>query len=218
MSTTTPVFNLVIHSGYESVTIGLYKNGHNIALQNLDKKIVSAFLMPSLIDLLKKSRLMFQDLSFIGVHSGPAPFTTLRVGITTVNGIGFATHIPLIPVNGLELLSTIYKDYVVLLNAFCDDVYIGINGKVLCQNINTFIEQQQYSDKIVTYIGNAVPLHQKRIEDALGSKAHFLTEYPHQASIDMIAKSAYTKWLDKQDITAQVLPVYLKQYSAKIAH
>ncbi len=124
-----PVFHLVIHSGYQALSIGLYNGAQNVAIQTLDKKTVSAYLMQSILDLLREHTLTFSDLSFIAAHSGPAPFTTLRVGIATANGIGFATGLPLMGINGLEALSKIYPEYTVILNAFCDDIYIGKNGK-----------------------------------------------------------------------------------------
>ncbi len=49
-------------------------------------------------------RLRFLDLAFIAAHQGPAPFTTLRVCLTTVNGFAFATGMPLIGINGLQEL------------------------------------------------------------------------------------------------------------------
>ena len=54
--------------------------------------------------MLKQHALTFSGLAFIAAHQGPAPFTTLRVCLTTVNGFAFATQVPLIGVNGLKEL------------------------------------------------------------------------------------------------------------------
>jgi tRNA threonylcarbamoyl adenosine modification protein YeaZ len=218
MLPTPSVFHLVIHSGYNSVFIGLYDRTQSIDTRTLDKKTVSAFLVPSILDFLTEHTTTFNDLSFIAVHSGPAPFTTLRVGIATANGLGFATHAPIIPVSGLQALSKLYPDYTVLLNAFCDDVYIGKNGVLSCQNIDLFLKQQQETITTpTTYIGNGVTLHYDKIKDALGSMVHIPADYPYEASLDTIAQEAYSKWENKQDLLPQVLPVYLKEYSAKQA-
>ncbi len=209
-------FHLVIHSGYQSVFMGLYDRTKNIDTVSLDKKTVSAFLVPSLLEFLIQHEITFGDLSFIGVHSGPAPFTTLRVGITTANGLAFATKIPLIPVNGLETLSMLYPEYTVLLNAFCDDVYVGKKGAVSCQNIDAFLQQESVLSQKITYIGNGAHLHEKKIKDALGAMTHIPADYPYEASLEDIAHAACTKWQAKKDITDQVIPTYLKEYSAKI--
>ena len=192
------VFHLVIHSGYQAVSIGLYRDAKNLTVQTLDKKLVSAFLMQSILELLVEHTLKFSDLSFISAHSGPAPFTTLRVGIATANGIGFATGLPLIGINGLEALSLLYPEYTVILNAFCDDIYIGKNGETSCENIDIFLQQQAaIITEPVTYIGNGVALHHEKIKSVLGRKVHLLADYPYEADIEVIAQAGYTKWLRK---------------------
>lgn len=212
------VFHLVIHSGYVALSIGLYNCATRLAVQTLDKKTVSAYLMQSIMDMLTEHTLKFTDLSYITAHSGPAPFTTLRVGIATANGIGYATGIPLIGINGLETLSKSYPEYTVILNAFCDDVYIGKNGEASCENIDKFLELQAATIKEpVTYIGNGVALHHEKIQLMLGRKVHILSDYPYEADIEMIAQAGYTKWLNKIDIVNQIIPTYLKQYSARIS-
>ncbi len=212
------IFYLVVNGGYQAVVIGLYCNAKNLALQTLDKKNVSAFLMQSILDLIKKHTLKISDLSFIAAHSGPAPFTTLRAGVATVNGIGFATGIPLIGINGLEILSKIYPEYTVILNAFCDDVYIGKNGKTSCENIDIFLQEEAAEITTpVTYIGNGVTLHHKKIKNILEKKVQLIADYPFEADIKIIAQAGYHNWVKKAHIVNQIIPTYLKNYSAKIA-
>ncbi|MBY0109729.1 MAG: tRNA (adenosine(37)-N6)-threonylcarbamoyltransferase complex dimerization subunit type 1 TsaB [Candidatus Babeliaceae bacterium] len=211
-------FYLVVNSGYQAVGIGLYCDTENVSTLSLDKKTVSAFLMQSILELLQEHALKFSDLSFISTHSGPAPFTTLRVGIATVNGIGFATGLPLIGINGLKELSKVYPEYTVILNAFCDDVYIGKNGKTSCENIDIFLQEESAAiTKPVTYIGNGVALHYEKIKGVLGKKVQLIGDYPYEANIELIAQAAYDAWQKKERIVNQVIPIYLKQYSAKIA-
>ncbi len=211
-------FYLIIHSGYQSVFIGLYNRTQAVSIQTLDKKMVSGFLFITLLDILKCHELIFADLSFIGVHAGPAPFTTLRVGVTTSNGIAFAAGLPLVAVNGLEVLSNLYPEYTVLLNAFCDDVYVGQGSSLSCQNIDAFLHNQASSiTQPVTYIGNGVALHHEKIKHVLGDRAVLLHDYPYEASIDMIAQYAYRQWSAGANSVKQVMPVYMKEYSAKMA-
>lgn len=212
------VLHLVIHSGYHAAAIALYRDTHPVAVQELDKKTVSAFLMPSILKLLQEHTLHFKNISFITAHAGPAPFTTLRIGIATANGIGFATGIPLIGINGLAALSAAYPEYTVILNAFCNDVYIGKNGQTSCENIDLFIQKELVSPSVpVTYIGNAVPLYYEQIKNMLGYKAQLINDYPYEANIDLIAQAGYTRWLKKENLTNQIIPMYLKHYSAKVS-
>jgi tRNA threonylcarbamoyladenosine biosynthesis protein TsaB len=212
------IFYLVVHSGYQAVNVGVYHNAQNLGIRTLDKKIVSSLLMSSILELLQEHTLKFADLAFISAHSGPAPFTTLRVGIATANGIGFATGLPLIGINGLQALSKVYPEYTVILNAFCDDLYIGKDGQTSCENVDTFLQQQAATiTEPVTYIGNGVALHHEKIKNILGAKAQLLADYPYEADIETITQAAYNKWLKQENITNQIIPTYLKQYSAKLA-
>jgi tRNA threonylcarbamoyladenosine biosynthesis protein TsaB len=49
--------------------------------------------------------LTLRDLSLLAVGLGPGPFTGLRVGLATIEGLAFATGLPVVGVSGLEALA-----------------------------------------------------------------------------------------------------------------
>ena len=61
------------------------------------QKLGSQVLLPMIVNLLKKNKLKFKDLSAIEVNVGPGSFTGTRVGVTVANALGFALNLP---VNG----------------------------------------------------------------------------------------------------------------------
>ncbi|CAF1594216.1 unnamed protein product [Didymodactylos carnosus] len=102
-----------------------------IELYTLDSIKVSKCLLITIETIFKKFDISLKDLSFLGAHIGPAPYTTLRVVLATLNGINFAAGTPLIGVNGLTAFLK-YLDNtqtnIVLLNAFGNDLYYGISS------------------------------------------------------------------------------------------
>lgn len=54
----------------------------------------------------EKTKLNIRDIDKIFVVNGPGSFTGIRVGVTIAKTIGYCLHIPVIPLNELELLAT----------------------------------------------------------------------------------------------------------------
>lgn len=57
----------------------------------------SQVLLPMIVEILKKNKLKFDDLSAIEVNIGPGSFTGTRVGVAVANALGYALNLP---VNG----------------------------------------------------------------------------------------------------------------------
>jgi tRNA threonylcarbamoyl adenosine modification protein YeaZ len=87
-------------------------------------------LIPAFNSILKEHNLQLSEIACVGINTGPGPFNTLRSIIATANALAFAQHIPLVGCNGLELLleNSPDKNTVVILDAFGNDVYFGIQA------------------------------------------------------------------------------------------
>lgn len=68
----------------------------------------SQVLLPSIVKILKKNKLVLRDLKGIEVNPGPGSFTGTRVGVAVANALGFALKIP---VNGKKgkIVEPIYE-------------------------------------------------------------------------------------------------------------
>lgn len=223
MSNKTPFF-LVFHSTYTSIQIGLFSGKTCIFQVYEDKKQASKNILLLVDNILKKAQIQLSDCAFIAAHQGPAPFTTLRVVITTVNGVGLAAQLPLIGVNGLYALLYEHADKqteytVALLNAFCDDVYFGIYKKDTHEIITGYTAIQDLPQIIrpqaqVTFMGNGVLLCTDFIT-ATWKNSAIKEPLPEICSLQELGKIAYAKWQRQENITHQILPLYLKESSAR---
>lgn len=206
---------------YENIEIALFNNVLLLEKEVIDKINASKNLVPKIDMLLKNNNISPQDLAFIGVNKGPGPFTTLRVVITTANALNFALAIPLIGIDGLDAIITEYEDIkwpvtVALLNAYNNDVYYAIESNKQIQkgwkNIQELIDQlkSQFINTKIRFIGNGANLFSSLIKENFDTFAYIQEPTPQTCSIEQIAKMSLINWQNKQNITEQVLPLYLK--------
>ena len=220
------ILSLILQADYHQVSLALCKDSTIIETNIDSKQNASRNLVSRMQSLLEKHSFNWDDLSFIGINQGPAPFTTLRVIITTANGLNFAKKIPLVGVDGIQTFLREHKAStpvtVVLLNAFAKDVYFGI--KTDNQTITTGWEnhivflktlQQDFEQTDITFIGNGVLLFEKEIKEVFKDKAHIPDPLPEYTSIEAITQAAFDQWERKENVHDMLLPLYLKTQEYK---
>lgn len=209
---------LALQSTYSVIEVGIFQENAQIDSTSIDKFKASQDLIPVINNLLTKNKYDLSHLSFIAVNQGPAPFTTLRVTIATANGIGFASHIPLVGVDALHTLLSLptHKNTIVMLNAFNHDLYVGMKYNDVvetgCFKALPFLQDlaQKNGEAPIEFMGNAVPLYAPIIQELFNKQAHItypLIEYP---TLEQIAHAAFTRWQEKEQISYQLFPLYLK--------
>ena len=79
----------------------------DIVIENHNEKYHSAFLIPTIVSILKKNQLTMQDIDVIGTNVGPGSFTGIRACVTVARVIAQQLDCPLVGVSSLEILSKI---------------------------------------------------------------------------------------------------------------
>ncbi|HML19631.1 MAG TPA: tRNA (adenosine(37)-N6)-threonylcarbamoyltransferase complex dimerization subunit type 1 TsaB [Candidatus Dependentiae bacterium] len=215
---------ICIHNTYNSVESALACDNVILASCSLAKEVASAHLIPTIDALLTTNKYTLADVNYIIVNQGPAPFTTLRTVIVTVNGIAFAQKIPLVGVDALEACMQEYQHNsslktVVLLNAFNRAVYYGINdpstGSI--QKGYAPIEEclemvhSMYLDTPIQFIGNGTDLYRSEIKSSFASQAQIPEPLPLTASLEQILYTGNTHVKNGLGITHFIEPLYLKK-------
>lgn len=213
------VFFLVLQSTYHAVELAFYEDEQERDRMSLDKTIASKELLRAIDRLLARQNIPFKELSFIAVNQGPGPFTTLRVVIATVNGLSFATKVPLVGVDGFDaLLAETKKEeaiQVVLLNAFNRDVYYAIAKDNQVEkgyrNIDLLFDdlRKQLPEKKIFLSGNGTLLYRSIIEEKMGDQAIILPK-PEIPSLTYLAQLGLSQW-QQGSIHNQLQPIYLKR-------
>lgn len=218
---------LALQNTYDQVQLGLFSfEGNLVAECFIDKQDASKDLIPVLAQFLSDHKKRLSDLPCIIVNQGPGPFTTLRVVISTVNGLSFATGIPLIGVDALETSRRAWHDATypitaIMFNAFAFDVYTIIEKQSTVifkgyKNIDQLLDMLQKEPGIIRCMGNGATMYQEKIKSVLGNRAIIPDQNPHYCSLETIARQGYAQWKAGNKGVTQLLPLYLKQHAATI--
>lgn len=222
------VYSLILQSDYNNVSVALCKDSVLLEVSIDTKHKASINLVSQMNGLLKNQNLAWSDIAFIGLNQGPAPFTTLRVIITTANGLNFAHKIPLVGVDGIKTFLEEQKQStpltIVLLNAFAKDVYFGIkkDDQIIAtgwENHKVFLEsvRKDYINTPITFVGNGALLYEKEIKGIFGDYATMPTPFQDYCSIESIITQSYKQWEKKENVADMLLPLYLKTQEYKTA-
>jgi tRNA threonylcarbamoyl adenosine modification protein YeaZ len=218
---------IAIQNTYDIFETALFINNTLVDKRCEDKHNTSKLFIPILDELLTKNGAKISDFDFCAVNCGPGPFSTLRSIIASVNGLHFATNIPLIGIDGLEATfleyyDNSYENTVVLLNAFNNEVYylIAHHDQILSkgyQKIDKFLQEikHQIPDSI-HFLGNGLMLHQSLIKETLGNNTIIKETNPAMCSVEMIGKIGLERWLLKQGTTSVVMPLHLKKHAVEL--
>lgn len=209
---------LVAQSTYNNIEIGIYQDESCLKFASINKMDATSLLIPELDKLLHSLKIRLSYLDFIAVNKGPAPFTTLRVLLSTINGIALATNIPLVEVSTLECLlnsnsSDEYKFTLVLLNAFSNDAYYALKTPketlIGCENIEGLIEKIKSlsNNEKIKVVGNGVNTFKENLKEL---NCFIPNSNPEFTTLDEIAKESLVKW-NQKEITEKILPLYLKE-------
>ncbi len=218
---------LVIHITSSVCTIALIKHETVCSQTSVDKYTASKNLIPMIHNLLTSSSIMLSDVSCIIVNQGPAPFSTLRSVLATVNGLHLATAIPLVGIDTLKAMLYEYKNSthrtIVLLNAFNNDVYFAIeqydsNPLTGYKKIDALASDiaHTYNNEQIIFIGDGALIHKEVISTTLGDNALISLNAPHFCSLEYLSTLGLQQY--KKGITNShyLLPLYLKKHPVEL--
>jgi tRNA threonylcarbamoyl adenosine modification protein YeaZ len=213
---------LTLQSTYTGIEIGIFVDGKQVAYATETKFNATKNFTILMERLLGDAQTSLSELDFIAVNSGPAPFTTLRTVMASVNGLAFATHIPLIGVSGLEAFLQEHTNdkwscTLYLLNAFAGAVYYGIEvdgtlEKIGCMALDdmlTFLATR-FPIGTIRFLGNGTILYALRIKEFFGDRAFIPAIIPEGPTLSFVAAHAYHQWRSGYQGVSQLLPLYLK--------
>lgn len=98
-------------------------------VDNTKNSYHTAFLIPVIIELLKKLDMTMQDMDGIGVNMGPGSFTGIRASATVARIMAQQLNIPVVGISSLQIYSNLNntsKDALCLLDARKGMAYIAV--------------------------------------------------------------------------------------------
>lgn len=218
-------FFLVLQANHSFYEVGIFSNQNCLSMHQEDKRFASKNLIPTIQSLLQKNNLSLAEISAIGINQGPGPFTSLRIAVTTANGLSFASGILLSGHNSLEALLCEYtnQNYAVtiaLLNAYNNDLYYGIQTheglEIGCMNHETLFANllKRFAKTPLCFIGNGTALYRAKII-SLFSEAFLPDPLPQECSLQQLAFMTFQDYSKQHNLKTSILPYYLKDIAYK---
>jgi tRNA threonylcarbamoyladenosine biosynthesis protein TsaB len=209
--------------------IGVVEKDEILAEVKFSVKITYSEILLSCIDqALKNVGLKINHLDGFAISIGPGSFTGLRIGLSTLKGLSFATGKPLASVPSLDALAflSLYCQYpvVTMLDAKKDQVYAAIyetkDGELKRKSDYLVTEVEDLVRSIsqkTLFVGPGARVFQKRLIELLKDKAHFsLAEQslPSGATVALLGSKKLIS--GRVEDIADSEPMYLRKSEAEL--
>lgn len=185
-------------------------------------------IMADIDNALKRSGFTIDDIDVFGIASGPGSFTGLRVGLSTLKGLSYATGKKVVSVSTLEAFAwnVTFSPHLIcpLLDARKKEVYAGVfewsgDGftKIIDEQTVTIDKLLAAIGKSVIFLGEGALLYKNPIQAALGEKALFGAPQhmvPSPANVACLCmRKARNNMFDNPE---QLVPRYIRKCEAEL--
>jgi len=209
--------------------IGIIEGDEILVELKFSIKITYSEILLSCIDqALKNIDLKMDDIDGFAISIGPGSFTGLRIGLSTLKGLCFATKRPLASVPSLDALAylSLYCQYpvVTMLDAKKNQVYAAIyetkNGELKRQTDYLVMDVEDLVNKIsqkVLFVGPGAKVYKQKLIELLGENAYFSLGEQSLSSGATVALLGLKKLISGQvEDIANLEPLYLRKSEAEL--
>ena len=193
---------LVLDTTAATATAALFRDGALLSEREADATKKHAEIALPLIDvLLEENGVTIDQIDLFAVDIGPGSFTGVRIGVSLVNALAFATGKPIVPVDALATLATSAvetgKPVCALIDARNGNAYAALyqSGKTLLEpcavETEAFLKTLPHE---TVFVGDAIGEHKT---------------YPRARFVGIAAMSRLA------EAKAEVEPVYLRASQAE---
>lgn len=146
-----------------------------------NKKTHSQTLLPMLDEIVRALEIDLKEIDAIAIAGGPGSFTGLRIGSSTVKGLGMVLNVPVINVPTVDSLAyNLYgtKDIICpIMDARRNQVYTGLyefKENEFCvikeqdaMGIDEIAEEINKCNRGVIFLGDGVDVHRERLKEII---------------------------------------------------
>ena len=194
------------------------------------KKTHSQTLLPMFDAVVSMTELDLDSVDGIAVAAGPGSFTGLRIGMSTVKGLGLALDKPVVAVPTCHalaynlwgsdklicpILDARRSQVYTALYEFKDEEMITLKEQD-AMDINDLIDIINDLDRDVIFVGDGIPVFKERIEEKIKNKAYFAPEHLNRQRAGSVAALGMIYMKEgKVENADDVKPVYLRKSQAE---
>lgn len=194
------------------------------------KKTHSQTLLPMFDAVVSMTELDLDSVDGIAVAAGPGSFTGLRIGMSTVKGLGLALDKPVVAVPTCHalaynlwgsdklicpILDARRSQVYTALYEFKDEEMITLKEQD-AMDINDLIDIINDLDRDVIFVGDGIPVFKERIEEKIKNKAYFAPAHLNRQRAGSVAVLGMIYMKEgKVENADDVKPVYLRKSQAE---
>ncbi|MEO0331212.1 MAG: tRNA (adenosine(37)-N6)-threonylcarbamoyltransferase complex dimerization subunit type 1 TsaB [Bacteroidota bacterium] len=214
---------LSIETATKTCSVALHRDKTLLGLQEVHLDKSHSSLLHLMIDnLLQYCEIERNQLDAVAVSVGPGSYTGLRIGVSTVKGIGYALDIPVIAINTLEAMARGMQNFNLgkkwlcpMLDARRMEVYCLLQsetGETIHSTRPLVINQDSFASELeqcpIAFFGNG---SDKCCEVLNHPNAYFVSHVtPSARWVGELAQEKYKR--SKFEDLAYFVPFYLKEY------
>lgn len=219
---------LGLDSCNQKCSVAIYENNTLLAEKHCNEPNKQAEILFSLIEnVLLDSSLVYSDINFLAVTTGPGSFTGVRIGLSAAQGIIIASNILPIGITTLEAVNFCAMEYVrnydysiVLMNAYRMQLYaqiFDINGNSISAPCLIDVDYlNEYLDNIkgkIVIIGSGLEFISESILNS--NRIIAIPRFPNSEA-RTVAQLAYRKILSN-NYNRNIVPLYIRPPDAKLS-
>lgn len=218
---------LAVDTSALTATVAVMKNGVLVFENNITNALThSETLMPMIDYALSSVKLSVKDIDLFAVSCGPGSFTGIRIGVSAIKALAYATNKPVYGINTLEALACNLSVTEVrvcpIMDARRSQVYNAIykfaHGKAEVLEAPRALSVEELCEEITEktiFTGDGVTVYRDKITQLCGDKALFA---PAHLTLQRAASIAYAASMASEDeyLTPEALEViYLRKSQAE---
>lgn len=219
---------LAVDTSALTATVAVMKNGVLVFENNITNALThSETLMPMIDYALSSVKLSVKDIDLFAVSCGPGSFTGIRIGVSAIKALAYATNKPVYGINTLEALAfnlSVTENVRVcpIMDARRSQVYNAVykftGGKAEIVEAPRALSVEELCEEITEktiFTGDGVNVYKDKITQLCGDKALFA---PAHLTLQRAASIAYAASMATEDeyLTPEALEViYLRKSQAE---
>ena len=221
---------LAIESSSLVASVAIVEDGVTLAEYTANFKMThSQTLLPMIDSMVSLFGIDLASVDAIAVSGGPGSFTGLRIGSATAKGLGLALDKPLIHIPTLD--GTAYNLYGAkglicpIMDARRNQVYTGVyrfeqDFEVVMEqdamDMGELIEKLNAMGERVIFLGDGVPVHEKRIRESMTVPFDFAPAHMNRQRAASVAALGAVYFAEgKIETAAEHGPDYLRKSQAE---
>lgn len=193
---------LAIDSTAAVATAALFQDGVLIAEREADaEKKHAETLLPLIDDLLEENGVTIEQIDLFAVDIGPGSFTGVRIGVSLVNALAFATGRKIVPVDALYALSL-----------SVGEVKGPVAAMIDARNGNAYAALYQYGKTIIEPCAVEIETWKAELQQNTVFVGDTQAEQKTYPRASLIGRAAH---LQRDAAKNEVEPVYLRPSQAE---